>query len=217
MSKHPTDITERDLRAFAGAAPGGGHTWFALQTTDLVSVDEQDATESDVDPTEQILEGVERINTEVAADLLARLHEKEPVFFEQAVVRLLVAMGYGGVDGQARVTQQTRDGGIDGIIDQDPLGLSRVFVQAKRYAVDLSVQRPELQAFVGALSGKADTGVFITTGRFSQGAKDYVDRVPTRVILIDGKQLARLMIKYGVGVQVRQHVEIVDVDEDFFE
>lgn len=92
-----------------------------------------------------------------------------------------------------------------------------MYVQAKRYAPDNSVQRPELQAFVGALSGKADGGVFITTGPFSQGARDYAAGVPTRIILIDGQRLASLMIKFGVGVQVRQTVRLVEIDEDFFE
>jgi restriction system protein len=137
--------------------------------------------------------------------------------FSRLVVGLLVAMGYGGADGQATVTKQSNDAGIDGIIDQDTLGLSRVYVQAKRYAPDTAVQRPELQAFVGALSGKADGGVFITTGRFTRGAREYAEMVPTRVILIDGARLTSLMIRYGVGAQVKRTLRIVEVDEDFFE
>lgn len=133
------------------------------------------------------------------------------------MVDLLVAMGYGGADRQATVTQQSNDGGIDGIIDQDTLGLNRVYVQAKRYSPEGSVGRPELQAFVGALSGKADGGVFITTGRFSAAAREYAAVVPTRLILIDGERLTSLMIRFGVGVQTRQTVQIVEVDEDFFE
>ncbi|MVA77459.1 restriction endonuclease [Auraticoccus sp. F435] len=170
-----------------------------------------------LDPRELIDQGIKQINAEVASELLARLHAKSPAFFEDAVVRLLVAMGYGGADGQATVTQQSNDGGIDGIIDQDTLGLNRVYVQAKRYAVDSSVGRPELQAFVGALSGKADGGVFITTGRFSAGAREYASSVPTRIVLIDGQRLAALMIRYAVGVQAKQTVHIVEIDEDFFE
>ena len=139
-------------------------------------------------------------------------------FFEQAVLDLLVAMGYGGADGRATRTQLSNDGGIDGIIDQDALGLSRVYVQAKRYALDTSVGRPEIQGFVGALHGQsANQGVFITTGRFGPKAREYADGVATRVVLIDGQRLAALMIRYGVGVQVRRSVQIVEVDEDFFE
>src|SRR5699024_5042511 len=101
-------------------------------------------------------------------------------------------------------------------IDQDVLGLSRVYIQAKRYADGNTVGRPDLQAFVGALSGKADSGVFITTSRFSEGAKAYAQNVPTRIILIDGTRLTDLMIRYGVGVQVRDTYKVVEIDEDFF-
>jgi restriction system protein len=167
-------------------------------------------------PTEQVEGGIARIHEEVASELLSRLQGKEPAFFEAAVVNLLLAMGYGGETGSGTVTQLTNDGGIDGVIDQDVLGLRRVYVQAKRYAPDNVVQRPDVQGFVGALSGKADSGVFITTSRFSEGARAYAASVPTRIILIDGARLTSLMIRYGVGVQVRETYSIVEVDEDFF-
>src|SRR5690606_6146019 len=145
-----------------------------------------------LNPAELIDQGIKQIHADVKAELLSRLMTKSPAFFEQTVVDLLVAMGYGGADGQARVTAAPNDGGIDGVIDQDTLGLNRVYVQAKRYAADHAVNRPEVQGFVGALSGKADGGVFITTGRFSPGARDYAEVVPTRVILIDGDRLTSL-------------------------
>jgi restriction system protein len=170
-----------------------------------------------LNPAELIDQGIKQIHADVKAELLTRLMTKSPAFFEQTVVDLLVAMGYGGADGQARVTAATNDGGIDGIIDQDTLGLNRVYVQAKRYAADNAVNRPEVQGFVGALSGKADGGVFITTGRFSPGARDYAEVVPTRIILIDGDRLTSLMIRFGIGVQTKQTVSIVEIDEDFFE
>lgn len=133
------------------------------------------------------------------------------------MVRLLVAMGYGGADGKATVTQTSHDGGIDGVIDRDALGLDRIYVQAKRYSGNNAVHAPAVQAFVGALSGKASSGVFITTGAFSKGALDYARTAHTRVILIDGQRLTDLMIRYGVGVQNQQTLHIVSVDEDFFE
>lgn len=167
-------------------------------------------------PVEQVQCGIERIHEEVAAELLERLQGREAGFFEQAVVELLLAMGYGGANGSGTVTQLSNDGGIDGVIDQDILGLNRVYIQAKRYASANAVGRPELQAFVGALSGKADNGVFITTSRFSDGARAYTEAVPTRIILIDGKRLTALMIRYGVGVQVRETYKAVEIDEDFF-
>lgn len=129
-----------------------------------------------------------------------------------------MAMGYGGAEGRATRTQLSGDGGIDGVIDQDALGLSRIYVQAKRYSPTAAVGRPEIQAFVGALHGnQANQGVFITSGRFSTGAQDYAKNLPTRVILINGARLVSLMIRYGVGVQVKRTIQIVEVDEDFFE
>ncbi|GAA1096041.1 restriction endonuclease [Tsukamurella spumae] len=218
LANHPAGITEKDLRVLAGDSTAP-HTWKALRAREgkAGTVEADPTPVSDLDPEEQISDGIGRINATVADDLRTRLHDNTPSFFEDTVVALLVAMGYGGAGGKATVTQASNDGGIDGIIDQDALGLSRVYVQAKRYAPDNSVGRPELQAFVGALSGKADSGVFITTGRFSKGAVEYAEIVPTRIILIDGVRLAELMIRYGVGVQVKQTLQIVEVDEDFFE
>ena len=210
LLKSRPNVTPADVEAVTG---------FSRCRMQSVAVDDQ-ASEGDVaglGPEELIDQGVNQIHAEVALELLSRLHGKAPTFFEQAVVDLLVAMGYGGAEGQAKVTSQSNDSGIDGIIDQDTLGLNRVYVQAKRYAPDNSVGRPELQAFVGALSGKADGGVFITTGRFSSGARDYAEAVPTRIILIDGQRLASLMIRFGVGVQAKQTLKIVEIDEDFFE
>ena len=171
-----------------------------------------------LDPTEQIEQGVARIKEAVAKELLERLRGKEPAFFEHAVVDLLVAMGYGGAGGVAAATRLVNDGGIDGIIDQDVLGLNKVYVQAKRYAAGSSVGRPELQAFVGALIGKADRGVFITTSTFSSSAIEYAERNTTvRLILIDGDRLTDLMIRFGVGVQIKETFHVVEVDEDFFQ
>lgn len=175
-------------------------------------------TATELDPVEQIEQGIDRIHADVASDLLARLHEQDPAFFEQAVLDLLMGMGYGGAEGKATRTQLSADGGIDGVVDQDALGLSRIYVQAKRYALDSAVGRPAIQGFVGALHGnQATQGVFITSGRFSSEAVRYADSIPTRVVLIDGHRLATLMIRYGVGVQVKRTVTIVEVDEDFFE
>lgn len=215
LADHPDGVTEKDLRALAGD-PNAPHTWYALKAmeTDKASFGAQ----GELDPTEQIETGVAQIHADVASDLLTRLHDNDPSFFEQAVLDLLIAMGYGGAEGRASRTQLSNDGGIDGIVDQDALGLSRIYVQAKRYALDSSVGRPEIQAFVGALQGnQANQGVFITSGRFSTGAQQYATNLPTRIILIDGERLAALMIRYSVGVQTKRTVKIVEVDEDFFE
>ena len=127
-------------------------------------------------------------------------------------------MGYGGTGGVAAAPQLVTDGGTDGITDQDVLGQNKVYIQAKRYAAGNSVGRPELQGFVGALIGKADRGVFITTSTFSNGAIEYADRsTAARLILIDGARLTELMIRFGVGVQVKDTFHVVEIDEDFFE
>lgn len=220
LADHPAGIRERHLRVLAGD-PDAPHTFFALKGMEQFSGTDptkDSATVVELDPVEQVETGIARLHADVAADLLTRMHGREPAFFEQAVLDLLMAMGYGGADGKATRTQLSNDGGIDGIVDQDALGLSRIYVQAKRYALDTTVGRPEIQGFVGALHGnQAGQGVFITTARFSSGARGYADSVSTRVVLIDGHRLSALMIRYGVGVQVKRSVTIVEVDEDFFE
>lgn len=215
LRAHPTRVTLADIEPFADLSDvfWTGRTKASPKTGVTVAT----TNDEDLEPREQIEAARERIHEEVASELLRRLQDKDPGFFETAVVKLLLAMGYGGAEGQGQVTPLTHDGGIDGVIDRDALGIDRVYVQAKRYAADGSVQRPEVQSFVGALSGKASSGVFITTGRFSKGAEDYAAVVPTRIILIDGQRLASLMIRYQVGVQVKETVEVVEVDEDFFE
>lgn len=204
IDQFPGGATERDIRALGSdpTSPIREYVATARRTT-ARDVPTMTADESSMTPLEQVQNGIERIHDEIADELLSRLQDKDPGFFEQAVVDLLLAMGYGGTTGSGSVTQLSNDGGIDGVIDQDVLGISRVYLQAKRYREGNTVGRPDLQAFVGALSGKADSGVFITTSRFSDGARTYAEAVPTRIILIDGPRLTSLMIRYGVGVQVK--------------
>lgn len=174
--------------------------------------------ETALDPLEQINAGAVRIRAEVAAQLLERLRAATPDFLEQSVLDVLVAMGYGGVEQHARRIGGSGDGGVDGVIDQDALGLARIYVQAKRYAADNVVGRPQIQGFVGALHGQqANQGVFITTSSFTRDATDYARSVNASVILVDGDRLAELMTKYGVGVQPVQTFTIVEIDEDYFE
>lgn len=215
LADHADGITEKHLRGLSGY-PGKSNRK-AFPASSSVAAESSEA-ETALDPAEQIASGVARIHADVADQLLTRLLDQEPVFFEQAVLDLLMAMGYGGAEGVATRTQVSNDQGVDGIIDQDALGLSRIYVQAKRYGPDNTVGREAIQAFVGALAGhQAHQGVFITTSRFSLTAVNYASSVATRVILIDGERLTRLMIRYGVGVQVKQTIQIVEIDEDFFE
>ena len=213
LISHPTGITVHDLRSLAKE----GDEWWKQKSSEAVGqASDLDPDLSGLDPTEQVEQGIARIHEEVSSELLARLVGQDPAFFEDAVVKLLLAMGYGGVGGRGIATALGHDGGIDGIIDQDVLGLSKVYVQAKRYSPGNSVGRPDVQGFVGALSGKADSGVFITTSRFSPGAIEWVENIPARIILIDGPRLTELMIEYGVGVQVERNYRVVEIDEDFF-
>lgn len=217
LAAHPGGMTERTLREVPGyESPRAGRA--SAETAVIPTADGSESGDSELDPDEQIAAGIARINADVADQLIARIHAQEPVFFETAVIDVLMAMGYGGAEGSAQRTQLSRDGGIDGIIDQDALGLSRIYVQAKRYAPGKAVGRPAIQEFVGALAGNsASQGVFLTTSHFTTDAQRYADQVGVRVVLVDGDRLARLMINYGVGVQVKRTVQIVEVDEDFFE
>lgn len=171
-----------------------------------------------LDPVEQIEDGINRIEQQVGEELLARLRESHPDFFEQAVVDLLLAMGYGGAEQRGKRIGGPNDEGVDGIIDQDALGLDRIYVQAKRYKEGNNISRETIQAFVGALHGFGATrGVFLTTSAFTLGAIEYARTVQSRVILIDGQRLVALMIKYRVGVQVRRTYASVEIDGDFFD
>ncbi|MFT8396126.1 restriction endonuclease [Propionibacterium sp.] len=213
LNQHPAAITKADLRLVPGYEEP-----HKTKPTSSVPVEPIDAQEPALDPVEQVEEGIARINEQVGSEILEHLTAQEPAFFERVVVDLIVAMGYGGQDAKAVRTQLTNDEGIDGVIDEDVLGLSSVYVQAKLYALGRSVHRPEVQAFVGALHGKrANQGVFFTTGHFSSGAHTYARAIQDRVVLIDGDRLARLMIRYRVGAQTVRTVSIVKTDEDFFE
>ena len=173
---------------------------------------------SEATPEEQIDAAYVVLAKALKADLLGRVLEQSPSFFERLIVELLVAMGYGGShDDAARQLGKSGDGGIDGIIDEDRLGLDRIYVQAKRYGTGSVVGRPEVQGFVGSLVGLgASKGVFVTTSTFSKQALDYVKGLQQRVILIDGARLTELMVECGVGVRASRVIEVKRLDEDFF-
>ncbi|MBN9249089.1 MAG: restriction endonuclease [Mesorhizobium sp. 61-13] len=169
-------------------------------------------------PEEQIEAAYQAVLSALRADLLDRIVQNSPAFFEQLIVDLLVAMGYGGSHkNAAQQLGRSGDGGVDGVINEDRLGLDRVYVQAKRYAVENIVGRPAVNAFVGSLVGFGATkGVFVTTSAFSREARDYVGKLQQRVILIDGRQLTDLMIEHNVGVRISRAIEFKRLDEDFF-
>lgn len=176
----------------------------------------EDDISDDINIVDKLTTQTDQYNNDVATTLLKRIQESEPTFFENLVVKLLVKMGYKGQNGSSKVTQATNDGGIDGIINQDALGTSTVYLQAKRYKSDNVVQRPAIDGFYGALSRvHADRGVFITTSHFSSSAISTAKNFS--IVLIDGIQLTNLMLQYQVGVQVKQHLDLFEIDEDFFE
>ena len=169
-------------------------------------------------PEDQIATAFGELEGVLASELLDTILTVSSTRFEQLIVDLLIAMGYGGGDhAMGERIGKSGDGGIDGIINEDALGLDAVYIQAKRYASDNKIGRPALQAFVGSLTGEgANKGVFVTTSDFSKEARDYVQRVQQRIVLINGERLARLMIQHEVGVRARRIYTLRSIDEDYF-
>jgi restriction system protein len=170
-------------------------------------------------PRERIDIAQRELDAALRADLLERVREMTPLDFEKLVIRLLLNMGYGeGQEEMAKALGGSGDGGMDGVIHQDPLGLERVYVQAKRWKQNNNVSSPEIRNFVGALNiHRASKGVFVTASEFTADAKAAARDSTVQVVLIDGNRLTDLMVRYKVGVLVRSVVEIKDVDDGFFE
>ncbi len=177
----------------------------------------EEFTEQDQPPDEQIESAFSRLNNSLASELQDQMAKMDPFRFEQLVVDLLFAMGYGGSrEEAAKVTKKSSDEGIDGVINEDRLGLDVIYIQAKRW--QSSVGRKEIQSFVGALAGQqANKGVFITTSEFAQTAIDYAKNVQQKVILIDGTRLAELMIEHNIGVTTTRTISLKRMDSDYFE
>lgn len=217
LSSHDS-LSKKDLMEFPEfASYATGTTITKTESGD--STTKQDLVSADLTPTEQLEQAYHSINDDLAADLLQKTLEQSPYFFEHLVVDLLVKMGYGGsFANSAQVTQYVHDDGIDGIIYEDKLGLDKIYIQAKRYKLDNTVGKPQIQQFSGALDEqKATKGVFITTSTYSKEAKQYVEKLNKKIVLIDGQDLARYMIEYNVGVSTKQVYEIKRIDSDYFE
>ena len=215
LNAHPDRIAVADLRHFEEFREFQSRTHSG--SGDDGSAADTDESES-VTPLEQIETASRRLDRVVAAEVIERIRQQPPEFLEKAVVQLLMAMGYGGTHGDGQHLGGSSDGGFDGVINQDPLGLGRIYVQAKRYAPDNVVGRPVVQGFLGALHAEgAAGGVFITTSRFSAEALSFVASVSPRIILIDGSRLGELLVSYRIGIQEKDVFRVVEVDEDFFE
>lgn len=172
-------------------------------------------TDKTPDETIEIL--AREINDQLASELLDQLGKMDPFKFEQLIVDLMLAMGYGGSRAEAgKVTQASNDGGIDGVINEDRLGLDTIYLQAKRW--ENAVGRREIQSFVGALAGRqAHKGVFITTSSFGKNAIEYANTVSQKIILINGERLAQLMIDFDIGVGTDKTINIKKIDTDYFD
>lgn len=178
-----------------------------------------DAESSQATPDELMRAAHRQIEVGLAEELLDRVRTAPPDFFERLVVGLLLAMGYGGSAADAgRALGRSGDDGVDGVIDQDALGLDRVYIQAKRYAVNNSVGPGAIRDFFGSLDRhKAAKGLFVTTSTFTVSARETAEYLSKRIVLIDGEQLARLMIRHNVGCRIEEVLHVKKIDEDFFE
>jgi restriction system protein len=212
LTQYPERVDVRVLQQFPELAEfrAGGSTVRRRQARAV-------ATEIGIPPVERMAQAQAELDESLAGELLARIRDSDPTFFEVLVLKLLVAMGYGGsAEEAAEHLGGSGDGGLDGVINEDRLGLDRIYVQAKRWTEN-PVRRPDVQAFVGALERRgASKGVFLTASRFTDDARTYADGLRQRVVLIDGDQLAQLMIRHGVGATTRQVFTVKEVDEDFF-
>lgn len=177
-----------------------------------------EANLKDLTPDEIIRSAHAELDKSLSVELLAKVLAAPPDFFERLVVQLLVAMGYGGSAAEAgRALGKSGDGGVDGVIDQDALGLDRIYVQAKRYA-DNKVSAGDIRDFFGSLDRfKASKGLFVTTSGFSPAAKETAELLSKRIVLIDGHLLTRLMIRYDIGCRVEETIQIKKIDEEFFD
>jgi len=168
-------------------------------------------------PIELLLSSVEVLDEQTARQLVERLQVEDPVFLERAVLKLLHAMGYGGKEADTEHLGMSHDGGLDGVIRQDALGIERIYVQAKRYATGNNVGSADIRGFLGAITAMgAAGGVFITTSDFTFEARKFVEKSP-KVILMNGADLGRNMVEYGVGVAETRVIRITEVDENFFD
>ena len=213
--KQPEIMDKKYLRQFPEYAER--REQYRLNKTNKSKDDNtSDETEESVTPEEQIEEAFENLNNNLSSDILTQLKKAGFSFFEKIVIEVLLAMGYGGSRKDAgEAIGKIGDEGIDGIIKEDRLGLDIIYIQAKKW--ENTVSRPEIQKFAGALQGKrARKGIFITTSDFSKGAQDYVSAIDSKIILIDGKRLAQLMIDFNVGVSTEATYELKRIDSDYF-
>ena len=211
LANPPSEIDVDFLRSYEQF-----NQFISSSRSDKESLASTDVIDDELTPEEQIEKGVRQIQRELHVEVLDRVKQLPPEGFEQLVLRLLVGMGYGGSMADVQGVARGADGGVDGVVNQDQLGLDRIYIQAKRW--EGSVGRPVIQGFVGALAGVgASKGVIMTTSTFAQPAQDYVRTLTDRrIVLVDGQRMSELMLKHGIGVSTKQTFVIQRMDEDFF-
>lgn len=215
LAKKPNKIDVNYLRTFSSFL-----NFVRGDRNDVVHQEDDSSVNTKEETPDEILDNAYlQLRKSLASELLSRVLDLSPAFFEILVVELLVKMGYGGSFKDAgKAIGKSGDEGIDGTIKEDKLGLDIVYIQAKRWKHTNLVGRPELQKFVGALAGQgAKKGIFITTSSFTKEALDYTPKNETKIVLIDGEQLAQLMIDYNIGCTTQQIYELKKVDSDFFD
>lgn len=176
-------------------------------------IEESPETDSSLSPQDMIDRGFEKIKQTLKSDLLEKLYKINPYYFERVVLVLFKKMGYGDF----QTTPKSGDGGIDGIISQDLLGLDKIYIQAKRYGEGHKVRELEIRNFIGAMDGDVSKGIFVTTSGFDNSAVEKAKNSISKIILIDGDKLADLMIEHNIGIQNKTNYEVKEIDDDFFE
>lgn len=207
IAQYPDGFSEATIEKLAQEAEG-------VYRHENVAASQASVTSSQT-PEEQIYSAIAQIRDAVRKELLDRILKASPDFFEGLVLRLLHAMGYGSSEDDLEKVGGPGDGGIDGIISLDKLGLEKIYIQAKRWQG--SVGRPAVQSFVGALGQQAKKGVFITTSTFTQDAKEYGERNADKLVLIDGAKLSALLVEFAVAVTHHETIHLPKIDEDFFD
>lgn len=215
LAKYPSQITERDLKTIAGWKESWAKGNRQQPNNQNPAVGHDNTT-----PLEALDDAITTLNSDLRSRLLEEILKQSPAFFERLVLDVLLAMGYGGSrEDAAHHLGKSNDEGIDGRINQDPLGLDQIMIQAKRYDPKNTIDRKTIQAFIGSLSGQGVVkGVFITTSSFAASAEEFVHRGSnTKIVLIDGDTLLDLMIRHKIGVHVDRTVELLNLDQNYFE
>lgn len=216
LSKKPKEINKKTLEKYPSF---NAFMKKSKKANGNLTKSEKNSNLDELSPEEALHQSLENMNSSLANELIARILKANPAFFEKLIIKLLVGMGYSNNTEKGwEHTGKTGDDGIDGVINQDVLGVDKIYIQAKRYADNHSVTAGDIRNFIGALDMcRAVKGVFVTTSNFTGEAKNTVKKASKNIVLVDGNQLTRLMIEYSVGCKTKEIINVQKIDEDFFE